>query len=132
MQNLTGKHIYKVEGEMYFELKVEIDYDKVLPEPFKQTKTVESIIKETVEFWHGWEEVLKEHNGDYIKAFLFYLGKHSFRELQNTAYSLDGLIDHFSKEEGWYPVDGTMGITIIDFDEPQIDERAWIINEVNC
>ena len=99
--------------EFMFESIVEIDEEKALP-----------VIKGMVEFWSDWESRLEFNDGDYIKTFLQQLGQQIFMEMISGNSNLYFVDQRFRDAEGWVPMDGTSGITIlsVDINKAEIDE----------
>ena len=81
-------------------------------------------IKEMVEFWSSSEEDLKEHRGDYTRAFLARLAGYIAR---HGGPPEEG-------EEGWYPLDGNgaelYGIQVTAWSEIEADMTLLHIREV--
>jgi len=114
---------FKIENfSLNWEMSVAIDEEKAMP-----------FIKEMVEFWAGWESLLADFNGDYLKAFLKMLGAECLQLMITEDYTLEGLIgafDQSNQKEGWCPLDGTYGIEIIDADDCRIYEEEFSISEI--
>lgn len=90
-----------------------------IEDEFNDKQTLD-IIKQMVEFWSDWEQRLDENDGDYTMAFLQQLGKEAFLIAVENNYNTVGVVDEFNSREGWYPMDGSMGITIVATDTAEI------------
>ena len=95
---------YEIEYEMLPLATVELD-----------AETAAGPIKEMVEFWSDWEKRLAANGGDYIKAWLKQLGMFILR---NHCRPND------KNDEGWYPLDGSHGIKLVDWTPWEPDEDA--------
>ena len=111
---------YHIENDdLTWEMTVRIDHEKA-----------DKPIKEMVEFWGGWKEKLKDSDGDYTKAFLKMLGVECYKILVAEDLTIDGLIRRFStkeQKEGWYQMDGSDGIEILDADSVEIEEYMFTV-----
>lgn len=92
---------YKIEYDNWPLATVEIDESKAA-EP----------IKEMVEFWSEWEEKLAEHKGNYTRTWLAMLARSILRNAGPPG----------KDEEGWYPLDGTYGIKLVEWEAAEHDE----------
>lgn len=61
-------------------------------------------IREMVEFWSDWEDRLKAAGGNYTQCWLNQLA------LQLLYYG-----PRTENEEGWIPLDGSFGITLVSY-----------------
>lgn len=101
--------------------KVQIDFSKI-NKYGDQEYTITEGIKDMVEFWSDWEFRLALNDGDYTKTFL----KDLLKELcliyfgSNCNYNLYGLKEEFNNKEGYCKIDGSYGITLLQFDPPEI------------
>ena len=95
--------IHKIEYEFMPLATVEID----------ETKSTQPI-NEMVDFWSNREDRLRHAKGDYTKAWLTQLALYIIRNGQPPE----------KDEEGWYPLDGTHGITLRSWDAWEPDEDA--------
>lgn len=74
-------------------------------------------IKEMVEFWTNWEEKVEDNKGDYVKTWL-----------QNLAiYIIRNGHPPDTEDEGWYPMDGSHGITLTRWASWQPDRDEMFI-----
>ena len=93
----------------------EIEYDFMpLATVLIDEETAATPIKEMVEFWCSGKERLRQAGGDYVKAWLTQLALHI---LYNRQPPENG-------EEGWYPLDGTHGITLKAWSAWEPDEDS--------
>lgn len=76
---------------------------------------LEAAIRQMVEFWGDWEHRLRLCKGDYTKAFLQQLGETI--QVLSHIHSVEGVADELENMEGWYPVDGSVGVTLMSCDE---------------
>lgn len=85
-----------------------------------------------VEFWSGYESLVKHFKGDYVKAFMKNLCCKILGMLvEYPFYNEAGMIELMSKEEGYCLLDGSFGIKLIDFEEMNFsDEADYTIKEV--
>jgi hypothetical protein len=103
--------IYKITHfDLFFDCKIKIDEDKA-KEP----------IKEMVEFWGGWERKLESNEGNYTLTFLKMLSMKIILLGLYQNLNLFGIKEEFKGLEGWAPMDGSQGITILEIDEAIID-----------
>lgn len=128
--NYKGKRSFEIIYELnYDDWKMNVDIDFDFPDVMK-------IIKDSVEFWSGWEERLDWNDGDYVKTFLQQLGQKVFFMI-NECGSVYSLVKHFDwndefygGEEGYYEMDGSKGIKITDVDVWSIYKDEFEINDV--
>lgn len=90
----------------------------------------ERVMKESVEFWAYWESRLEANNGDYTKTFLQLTARSIYFRMCKNNYSISGLIKDFADSEGWYPMDGSMGVRIISADDVEHDDSEFIIKSI--
>lgn len=107
-------------SETYWDGAVEIDTGNV---------AATEAMKETVEFWSDWQYRLNENGGDYVRTFLKMLGQKLVLMQLGFGYNLSGIIKEMAKEEGWPPLDGTYGITLVRCDDAEISEDDIFISE---
>ncbi len=96
----------------------EIEYELL---PLATVEVDESLaagpIKEMVEFWMNWEESLAANGGNYTTTWLKSLGMFILRNHRPP-----------KDDEGWYPLDGTHGIRLVDFTPWEPDEDGVSVN----
>lgn len=99
---------YQLEYNLDLLALVEVDFTKA-----------EDLIKEMVQFWSGWMQRLQRNKDDYLKTWLHQLGMFlvNNRRVPNQ------------DDEGWYPLDGTHGIKLVDWWEYEHDELDLTITE---
>lgn len=116
-----SKQQYKIEHNWYSDIYtiVEIDFD---------FPRVEDKIRQMVEFWAGWEHKLKVNEGDYLKTFLQQVASWCWSPRQT--YNTWALVGWFNEEEGWFPLDGTHGITILQSETIEIEDGEFEVSEV--
>ena len=102
-------------------ITVEIDFDFVRKMDETESWDMNRMIREMVEFWHGCEERLAENNGDYVKTYLIQLCS-SCIELYDSL-GVKKLIQEVNDSEGYFKVDGSDGIKLIEFNEPEFDNQ---------
>lgn len=82
----------------------------------------ETLIKEMVEFWMGWQDRLAENDGDYAQTWLKDLARFLIRNQR--------IPNQWMEDEGWYPFTEQHGITVKDHDIWEPDED--LISVVNA
>ena len=102
LKDYNGKKIFIIEYDLW-RMRVSIDF-----ESYK----VKEKIKEMVEFWVEWEDKLSICNNDYVLTFFRMLGCAVIEQAVN--WSTGGIIKYFNNAEGWYPLNGSYGITILN------------------
>lgn len=80
-------------------------------------KSTLEAIKQMVEFWTDWEQLLEDNSGDYTKAFLQQLARQAFLICAGNNYNTFGVVEEFKDMEGWCVMDGSCGITIVSTDD---------------
>jgi hypothetical protein len=109
MNILNYKGITKFKVTDYndeFDMIILIDFD------FKKDGIdIEKILKDQVLFWSGGERDIEFHDGDYVKVYLMYLA--NLVKEHSRDYNIDGVKDKIKEAEGYYPVDGSWGITLL-------------------
>lgn len=111
--------------ETNFSATIEIDFDHITADQH----STEEIIKETVEFWSGWQRELALFDGDYTQCFLAKLGR--ILAVTDAYYNLDtkSMIKHMAGEEGWPYLDGSSGITLKSIDNGYIEITDIAVTE---
>lgn len=112
------------------EITVEIDFG--FSRQFgEKTETVNDFIKEMVTFWSGWESRVEENEGSLLLTFLKQLCKQSvFLEFEGN-WNTDGVIEKFYTLEGWYPMDGSYGIKLLNVSGMEIwEQEDYSIHEI--
>lgn len=129
MKKYTGIVKFIAEHDnTYGNITVEINFDEKL----KDNQSVNEVIKEMVEFWAGYESLVNHFEGDYVKAFLKNLCCKILGMLVEYPFAdEERMIELMSKEEGYCSLDGSFGITLVDFEEMNFsDEADYTIKEV--
>jgi hypothetical protein len=109
----TGKKTFTVEHASGGEITVEIDFDYQFKPFGPEVKPVKEAIEEMVEFWANWKTDLKENGYDYIKTFLKRLCCKVLCLQVEYCTNQEGIIRLINREEGYYPIDGSIGIKLI-------------------
>ncbi len=120
----TGTHNnmkkYKIEhGWLTWSATVEIDKEKAMP-----------VIKEMVEFWSAWEDLLEANDGNYIDAFLQQLGRRLMYNQIGFNRSVEGAIENLASMEGWCKMDGSQGIRLIEIDSCSFEHDEFEFVEI--
>ena len=116
-----SKKTYQVEyGPTWWECTIAIDHS---PE-------VDARIKEMVEHWTGYKGRLADNKGDYTKTFLQDLAREINYIQAEYNYNLEGVIGEFDNRDGYYKMDGTMGITIVDIDDFEMQHSEYVVTEI--
>jgi len=79
----------------------------------------EDSIKEMVQFWGNWEQRLLNNNGNYIKTWINQLISHIIYSGKPPD----------KDDEGWVPLDGLYGITLVNWSRYEFDEDLVEIEE---
>lgn len=117
--NYTGKQAFTVEHTpTYALITVEIDFDHINYTEDRQYTMMETL-EEMVNFFIGAEARLQHFDLDYVKAFLQQLAQHAFYHID---FSFKKLVNGFTEAEGYWPLDGSCGITITAFEPIELDE----------
>ncbi len=120
---MKGKVKYRVEYRPTFmDIDVLIDWDYELHNK-SAYKDVEDMVKQMVEFWAGWREKLKENKGNYTENFLKNFCEQCLLYSAYDNYNVVGIIDEFNDKEGWCPMDGSWGITLLDISPPDFGSQ---------
>lgn len=117
-----GKKIYVVRHEPTFgEVSVEIDFDKTNTMSNNEVPMLVTI-QAMVLFWTDGEELIDYFGGDYVKAFLKKLCQKCLALELEYYRNTEGIIDLFFKEEGYIPMDGSMGIRLVSVSGMELSE----------
>jgi len=122
--NYTGKKQFKVTNNWDDDMNCVIEID------FNHPDVVDKI-KNMVEFWSGWEDLLYDNDEDYVKAFLKMTGADIQRVALERDYNTQGVRSAYDDREGWYKMDGTDGITILQHSTIEWDEDDFEIEETS-
>lgn len=93
------------------------------------SKATESI-KQSVEFWTGWEHRLELNDGDYITTFFKQITIEVIRESFANNYNKKGVISAIGRREGYPPIDGSQGIKLIRCDNFDIEDKDLVITSM--
>lgn len=116
---------YKVTyAPTYWECEVEIQ------EEVDGIKTIDRI-KEMVEFWSEWEDLLSISHGDYTFAFLRQLARQAHDIAFSNKYNTYGVVEEFNDMEGWCKMDGSCGIKILSTDDVDINYDEFEIEVIS-
>lgn len=110
----------------YGAIVVEIDFDfvsKIKNETGEEDYPVAQCIKDMVEFWHGYQLKLAANDNDYTKTFLKQLARNIISLLASRNLSTFGVIEEMRGEEGWCPLDGSLGIKLLSVDDPEMSTQ---------
>jgi len=101
------------------EIRVEIDHS---------FENIDRILKQMVEFWANTSEDLEREGGNYLKCWLKIL----LDEILNNGIgdSLEKQLEYFEEVEGFYPLDGTYGIRLLQISSPIFDKENYNIIEL--
>ncbi len=89
-------------------------------------------IKQTVEFWSGFESRLMRNDGDYTQTFLTMLsGAAAKLSVACGGLGVNEVIRAMSRQEGWPRLDGGDGITLIDCEVFSISDEDFRVKEVS-
>ncbi|WP_432328877.1 DUF2528 family protein [Mucilaginibacter sp. P25] len=116
-----AKKMYEIEyGPTWWECTVVVDH----------TPEVDNAIREMVEFWGGWENLLKENKGDYTKTFLKGLARDINYIQAEYDYNLTGVIQEYAEgREGWCKMDGSAGIEITAIDDFDFSYDQYVVSD---
>jgi hypothetical protein len=103
-------------GPTWWECQVQIDHDFLIDVAGEQW-TIEKVMHEMIVFWSGGPGRIKENTGDITKTFLQQLAAEIQQIQVENNYTLEGVIEEFTNHEGWWPMDGSAGIKILDVDD---------------
>ena len=103
----TGIKKFKVtDSNDEFEMIMQIDFDFV-----KHGFDMENILTDQVLFWSNGEHDLDFHDGDYTKVYLMYVA--NLIKIHSREWNIDGVKRQIDQQEGYYPVSGEWGITLL-------------------
>jgi hypothetical protein len=106
-----------VYGPTWWECMIKIDHGHVITVGGTEEKwSIDRAMQEMIIFWSDGKERLKLNEGDITKTFLQQLAREICFILADYDYSLEGLIEKFNDREGYWPMDGSNGITIMEID----------------
>lgn len=132
MSEYQGKKIFVVRHEPTFgEISVEIDFDKTNTMSNNEVPMLVTI-QAMVLFWTNGEELIENYGGDVVKAFLQNLCHRCLcLELEYYRNTI-GIIELFKNQEGYIPMDGSMGIRLVSVSGMELtQEEDYDINELS-
>lgn len=108
-------------------VKITHDWWDATLEIQESPETLEAM-KEQLLFWMSGEDMIEAAGGDIEKAYLKMLAV----ELIHTSieWNIEGVKSQFEEKEGWAPLDGTKGVTLIRIDSWEFSEDDFFICEV--
>jgi hypothetical protein len=124
---MQGIKKYKVYAEWNenTEIEVTVDFDIKLPEiALKCYGSFPNLIKESSMFWadHPKDDApLEKHLFYFLKVLANALVWKKAGDNWITKY----VIEHISKEEGFFPLDGSWGVTVNDVTSPMDDLSSY-------
>ncbi len=125
MDDLKGKKTFEVNySPTWANITVEIDFDMEFKVGKTETMKTTQAIKEMVEFWSGYLERLSLNKGDYLHTFLKSLAHEVFLIQLEGNWNTEGVIDQFENREGWFNMDGSCGINIIDVEGVELSRQG--------
>lgn len=74
-------------------------------------KTLEAM-EEAVRFWVCGDERLEQSEGDVMQAYFKLLCQEMI--VESIELNKVGMLRHFKEAEGWFPLDGSKGVTLLD------------------
>ncbi|MHB8209121.1 DUF2528 family protein [Mucilaginibacter sp.] len=129
---MAKKTYIVVYGPTSWKCQIAIDEDFKVPFINDETKLPEDTkwaIKEMVEFWGWWQERLDRNEGDYTKTFLQQLAREINYIQVEYDYNLRGVIEEFENREGWFKMDGSLGIEILSIDDFEMEYHDYEVME---
>lgn len=85
------------------------------------------MMKEQVLFWMGGQQMIDREKGDVELAYLKMLGRALIR--LSMEYNMTGVLDEMDEREGWAPLRGKHGVTLISCDQWDFDDGEFQIIE---
>lgn len=85
----------------------------------EETLTVMEAFKGVNEFWSDSESRLSDFDDDIVKCFLYLLCDKVMKLDPYGSRSVKGIIADMKNEEGFPPLDGSIGITLLNVDAPE-------------
>lgn len=118
---------FKIEHEPTCgEIEVEIDFGVKIND-----FSVKELIKAVVDFWTGSKERLSDNDDDYLITFLKRLCEEVMRISADKNLNTQEIIEEFKYLEGWMLIDGSYGIKLKSFIEPDFKyQNDYIITEL--
>lgn len=118
-------------GPTWWECTISIDhsfvFENISPgEHWPMAKALE----EMVIFWSDGKKRLALNDGDVVKTFLQQLAREINYIQAVKDYNLEGVIEEFVNREGWWVMDGSNGITIVDIDDFDFAYNEYEVMEV--
>lgn len=115
---MSDIHKYEIDILDRFSLRLAIDKEKALP-----------FMTQTVDFFRSkeLEAQIKSDEGDLTKTFIRLLSHLVFYE--SIDINIDGIKSRVSDAEGFFPVDGSCGVTIVHVDNFTFDSEDVIISD---
>ena len=94
------------------------DYQELATVTINQNPETARLIEEMVQFWRNWEDALRAAGGDYTVCWL---RKLAWFILRHGSAPKD--------EEGWFPLDGSLGIFVEHVFPYQFDDDGIKIRD---
>lgn len=96
----------------------------------------EANLIEMHEFWHGHQETLAEFKGDMLYAVLSNVARVALAGQFSNDYNLTGIVNQFDYDdgegiEGFFKMDGSMGIKIVSYEELSIGDFTAVESEMS-
>lgn len=110
--------------------KVKISYEwwNVVVE-IDETPEALEYMKDQLMFWSSGERRIDDEGGNVETAYLKMLGKEMLPE--TTRLNIHGILDYFSQEEGWSPLDGSFGIRLVSVDSWEFETNEFVVQEID-
>lgn len=119
-----GKMQFNVKHSSYEDITcvIEIDFDAEL--------LIENI-KETVQFWSGWQDRLDINDGDYVKTFIQQLASNVQWVALKNNYNTFGVRSEFADMEGWFEMDGSKGVTLLQHTTIEYEDFEFDVHQTS-
>lgn len=88
----------------------------------------EGSMKEQLLFWLGGQEMIDDADGDVELAYLRMLGRELVRESMDL--TLPGILKEWETREGWAPLDGSCGVTLVSMDTWEFHDDDFSVSEI--
>lgn len=125
-----AKQIFDVEyGPSWWECRIEIDPD--FETGNEHLPTTIDAIENSVDFFDGSKDDLAQFDGDYIKTYAMQLARELCIMQVQQGLILEALIDDFKNKEGWFPIDGSWGVRVLNADDFTFSSGEFMVEEVD-
>ena len=107
-------------SQCYWECTIAFDTSKTTTCNGKEY-TLDDNLRESLEFFSAGKDAIKEANGDLCNAYARFISRTIMKDSMD--HTLAGIIELFNGYEGYLPLDGSSGVTLVRMADFEIEDE---------